>query len=200
MAALHATFWGRTERLPELTPMTARYLALSPLTGQIEGARPDCAEVPAMLGAGFDALDAAVPAAGRVARALAADPWPLVAALEATPQTFVHGDWKMGNLGSRPDGRTILLDWQWPGTAAPCVDLAWYLGVNCDRLPESKEAAIARYREALAGCGVDPGGWFDRQLQLCLLGAFVQLGWSKTHDADELHWWSERALAAAATL
>ena len=35
------------------------------------------------------------------------------------PQTFVHGDWKMGNLGRRPDGRTILLDWAFPGRAPP---------------------------------------------------------------------------------
>ena len=34
------------------------------------------------------------------------------------PLTFVAGDWKLGNVGRRPDGRTILLDWAYPGEAA----------------------------------------------------------------------------------
>ena len=42
-------------------------------------------------------------------------PWPLVDALAATPHTFLHGDWKLGNLGSRPDGRTVLIDWSLAG-------------------------------------------------------------------------------------
>lgn len=153
-----------------------------------------------MLAACWADLDRAAPEAARVARSLANDPWPLVTALEATPWTFVHADWKLGNLGSQPDGRTILLDWQWPGTAPACVDLAWYVAVNCDRLPESKEDAIAAYRDALEADGVSTGEWFDRQLELCLLGAFVQLGWSKTHDDVELGWWVDRVLAAAPTV
>jgi aminoglycoside phosphotransferase (APT) family kinase protein len=71
------------------------------------------------------------------------DPVPLAAGLTATPQTFVHGDWKAGNLGSHPDGRTILLDWAVPGIAPGCIDLAWYVCLNRARLPESKEAATA---------------------------------------------------------
>ncbi|HWB67781.1 MAG TPA: phosphotransferase, partial [Mycobacteriales bacterium] len=173
---------------------------LTPLTAAIETARPDCAEVPRAIAAGWVALDEALPDAARLARSIAAEPWLLVDALDATPQTFVHGDWKLGNLGSRPDGRTILLDWQWPGTGPACVDPAWYLAVNCDRLPESKEDAIERYRQALQDRGIDTSGWFDRQLSLCLLGGFVQLGWNKTHDEAELHWWADRAIAAAATL
>jgi aminoglycoside phosphotransferase (APT) family kinase protein len=31
-----------------------------------------------------------------------------------TPTTFLHGDWKLGNLGVAP-GRTVLLDWTYPG-------------------------------------------------------------------------------------
>jgi hypothetical protein len=200
MAQLHACFWGRAELLPQLTPMSNRYLALTPLTGQIESRRGRPAEVPAMLERAWAELDAAVPDAASVARRIIADPSVLLDPLQETPVTFVHGDWKFGNLGAGPDGRTILLDWQWPGTAPPCLDLAWYLAVNCDRLPESKEDTIARYRAALAGEGVDTRGWFDRQLPLCLLGAFTQLGWGKVHDARELGWWAERAVAARAML
>ena len=42
----------------------------------------------------------------------------------------------------------MLLDQAYPGEAPPCWDLTWYLALNRARLPESKEATIARYREA----------------------------------------------------
>jgi hypothetical protein len=200
MARLHAAFFGRADALPILTPMSSRYTALSPLTGEVEAALGVPSEVPAMLASCWTSLDEAAPEAAHIGRALAIEPWPLVSALATTPQTFVHADWKMGNLGSHPDGRTILIDWQWPGTAPGCLDLAWYLAINCDRLPESKEDTIAAYRDSLEHHGVDTRGWFDRQLELCLLGGFVQMAWCKTHDADELGWWADRALAAARTL
>ena len=66
--------------------------------------------------------------------------------LSVTPTTFLHGDWKMGNLGSHSDGRTILLAWAVPGAGPPCWELCWYLGRNRERLPESKEATTGRFR------------------------------------------------------
>lgn len=48
------------------------------------------------------------------------DPMPLLDALARTPVTFLQGDWKMGNLGRHPDGRTILLDWAYPGSGPGC--------------------------------------------------------------------------------
>ena len=94
----------------------------------------------------------------------------------------------------------MLLDWGWPGRTGCLVDLAWYLAVNCDLLPESKEDSIDAYRTALAGLGVPTEPWWDRQLELALLGAFLQLGWSKAGDPDELHWWADRAVRTAAGL
>ena len=40
---------------------------------------------------------------------------PLVDAVATTPTSFLHGDWKMGNLGIGHDGRTILVDWTYCG-------------------------------------------------------------------------------------
>ena len=60
-------------------------------------------------------------------------------ALEATPQTFVHSNWKLDNLGTDDAGRTVLLDWEQPGRGAALSDLAWYLAINCRRLPQQKE-------------------------------------------------------------
>jgi hypothetical protein len=34
------------------------------------------------------------------------------------PVTFLQGDLKLGNLGSHPDGRTVLLDWSLAGGMA----------------------------------------------------------------------------------
>jgi hypothetical protein len=199
MAQMHATFWGRTD-LPQLTPMTTRYSTLTPLTSEVERALGNDSGVPAILPGAWDALDAAAPEAAAIARSLAAEPWPLVAALDATPQTFVHGDWKMGNLGSHTDGRTILLDWQWPGVGPACLDLVWYLAVNAARLPEAKEAAVEAYRDALESHGVPTGEWFDRQLPLAILGGFVQLGWNKAADPVELSWWADQVPQVARTL
>lgn len=199
MATLHATFWGwRPDDV--LTEPALRYTALSPATGRREREAGHTNQVPLLLEDAWGQLDQAAPQAAAVARALAEDPGPMVRAMAAGPQTFVHGDWKLGNLGTRPDGVTVLVDWAFPGRAPAPVDLAWYLAVNCDRLPESKEATIDAYREALEQQGVDTGPWWDRQLELALLGGFVQLGWNKTHAPDELAWWAERAVQAAGTL
>jgi hypothetical protein len=199
MAALHAAFWD-WDGPPALTPLANRYMALSPVTGRVEAELGNAGGVPSVLDAAWRQLAAAAPELGELALALATDPGPLVEALDETPSTLIHGDWKGGNLGSQVDGTTILIDWQWPGRAAGCVDLGWYLAVNCDRLPESKEATIAAYRDALVRQGVAVHGWFDRQLDLALLGAFVQLGWSKTGNATELQWWVDAVLPTARQL
>ena len=126
------------------------------------------------------------------------DPDALSDALRATPLTFVAGDWKFGNVGHRPDGRTILLDWAYPGEAPPCWDLTWYLALNRARLPESKEATIARYRERLEAHGVATADWWDRQLGLSFVGMAAVFAWEKAvGDQDELDWWERAALDGA---
>jgi hypothetical protein len=118
--------------------------------------------------------------------------------MAATPATFLHGDWKMGNLGSHPDGRTILLDWSLPGPGPACWDLCWYLALNRARLPETKGATIARFRAALERHGIPTDGWFGAQLDLCTIGAMVVFGWEKAlGDEAELRWWERRVTEAA---
>jgi thiamine kinase-like enzyme len=117
--------------------------------------------------------------------------------LAATPVTFLHGDWKMGNLGTHPHGRTILLDWAYPGSGPACWDLCWYLALNQARLPESKEATTARFRDALEGLGVATAGWWDAQLDLCVVGIMAAFGWEKAlGDGEELGWWEQRVAEA----
>jgi aminoglycoside phosphotransferase (APT) family kinase protein len=142
------------------------------------------------------------PAAAQIVLPLARDPGPLVEALDSTPQTFVHGNWKLDNLGTDDEGRTVILDWELPGRGAPLSDVAWYLAINCRRLPQPKEDSIRAYRAALENRGISTDAWWDRQLALCLLGALVQFGWEKALGGydEELAWWEIRAVEAARLL
>lgn len=201
MAALHAAFWESGEEI-EIVPMMHRYLELSPWTAEAEAAIGSTDLVPKLVGQGWAKLADVAPAAAAVVTPLAWDPGPLVGALGTTPATLVHGNWKLDNLGVDASGRTILLDWEMPGRGPALSDLAWYLAINCRRLPQPKADSIIAYRAALERRGIDTDSWWERQLALCLLGALVQFGWEKAFGGydDELRWWEARAVAAAALL
>jgi len=201
MAALHAEFWACGSEF-DVVPAMHRYLELSPWTAMAEAAAGSPHLVPRLVAKGWPLLAEVAPAAAAVVTPLARDPGPLVEALAATPQTFVHSNWKLDNLGTDDAERTVVLDWEQPGRGAPLSDLAWYLAINCRRLPQSKEASITAYREALEACGIDTGPWWDRQLALCLLGAMVQFGWEKALGGydEELAWWETNSVRAAALL
>lgn len=198
LATMHATLWDPGAEF-DVVPEMHRYLELSPWTALAEAAIGSDHVVPPLLDRGWRLLPQVAPRAAAIVGPLALDPGPLVRALAGTPQSFVHGNWKLDNLGLDDRGRTVLIDWELPGIGAPCGDLAWYLAINCRRLPQSKEAAIADYRAALEAAEVDTGGWWDRQLGLALLGALVQFGWEKAFGGydDELAWWADRATEGA---
>jgi hypothetical protein len=199
MSQLHAATWDMTDDIG-LTPSASRWSALSPVFSRQEAERGPLTGVPAAIQPLWDRLAEVDPPTHRVLLGLAEDPAPLVAGLARTPHALVHGDFKGGNLGLHPDGRVVLVDWAFPGIDAPCADLAWYLAVNCERIPESKEATIARYRAALESHGIDTGGWWDRQLALSLLGGAVQMAWSKADQPEELAWWAAWVHEASALL
>jgi hypothetical protein len=201
MAALHAAFWDCGAEF-DVVPAMHRYLELSPWMAQAEAAVGSDHLVPRLVARGWPLLAEVAPAAAAVVTPLARNPGPLVDALASTPQTFVHSNWKLDNLGTDDQGRTVVLDWEQPGRGAPLSDLAWYLAINCRRLPQAKEAAIAAYRDALEGYGISTGAWWDRQLALCLLGALVQFGWEKALGGydEELAWWESKAVQAAPLL
>jgi hypothetical protein len=199
MAAMHAATW-ELEDSWGMAPATVRWGILSPAFARREQARRPLTGVPAALLPMWGRLAEAAPAAHAVLEPLANDPAPLAQALSSTPKALVHGDFKGGNLGIKPDGRVVLVDWAFCGMDAPCADLAWYLAVNCDRLPESKEQTISTYRAALEAHGVATAPWWDRQLALCLLGGAVQMAWNKCDQPEELAWWADRVAQAASLL
>lgn len=212
MASLHATFWDKTALVnPALGFGTLRhcYSAMTPATGQREAGNSDL--VPSTLLAGWQALQTAVaPDVAELLNHLAEQPQLLSKALGHYPQTVIHGDWKLGNLGIVPEKlpKIILLDWTFVTAAPPAVDLAWYIGINAARLPITKEQAIEIYRYSLAQRLGDKfaAGWWQPQLELALLGGCLLLAWSKALGAQQgattairaqeqadLEWWAEQA-------
>lgn len=197
LADLSATFWG-ADGTPELLSLESRWSAFNPGWLAAEEARGWPDPVPRIAADGWVRFAERAPAdVVDVVDGLRHDVDPLVAAVRQTPLTFLHGDWKLGNLGVAP-GRTVLLDWTYPGVGPIAHDLAWYLSLNRSRLPESKEASIDALRRSLEARSVATDDWWQQQVDLCLLGALVQHGWEKAlGDDDELHWWCDRARAGA---
>jgi hypothetical protein len=197
MAALHAAFWGWQDDLG-LQTMPQRVGLFAPATIAPELLVADVPVPIRVADEGWRRLPQVAPALADLVLPLHDDPAPLVEALAATPVTFLHGDWKMGNLGWHPAGRTVLLDWSYPGSGPPLWDLAWYLALNQARLPRSKEASMEHYRTALEARGIATGAWWDRQLGLSCIAIMVAFGWEKAvGGSEELRWWEERAVAAA---
>jgi hypothetical protein len=200
LAEFHAAFLGWRDTIG-LQELARRFLFFAPATIADELERADVPAPIAAAAEGWHRLSERSPRLAELAAGVHGDPGTLAAALAATPQTFVAGDWKLGNLGSRPDGRTIVLDWAYPGEAPLCWELAWYLALNRARLPRSKEETIAAYRRRLEQLGVDTAGWWDRQLGLCLLGMMATLAWEKAlGDTGELEWWERAAVDGEAWL
>jgi hypothetical protein len=197
LAMMHAANLGWRDDLG-LYPLARRPLFFAPATIASELARDDVSPTLRVAEQGWALLAERDAALSELVSEVHRDPSTVTDLLAETPQTFIAGDWKMGNLGSRPSGETVVLDWAYPGEAPPAWELAWYLALNRARIPESKADAIARYRQALEGAGVVTGPWWERQLGLCLLAMAATMGWEKAvGDADELAWWSGRAQEAA---
>jgi len=198
MAALSSAFWGWDDHIGLTTmPQRIRFFAPDNIAAELTAA-----EVPtaiAAAAAGWRALPGRSPMMARLARMVHDRPEVITGPLSGTPRTFLAGDWKMGNLGTHPDGRTILLDWALPGAGPACWDLCWYLALNQARLPEPKEAAISRFRAALEHRGIGTGSWWQQQLDLCMIGIMAAFGWEKAlGDAAELSWWEARIAGAVA--
>lgn len=201
LAEMSATFWEPGPDVPDLLSLEGRWSAFGPGWMAVEESRgwPDA--VPRIASEGWARFAKRAPSdVLSLVEALRHDLDPLVIAARRTPQTFLHGDWKLGNLGV-DGGRTVLLDWTYPGIGPAAHDLAWYLSLNRARLPESKGATIEAFRAALETFGVTTDSWWDAQVSLCLLGALVQFGWEKAlGDDDELGWWCDRAREGGARL
>jgi Phosphotransferase enzyme family len=156
--------------------------------------------LPNQLEAAWAAFAEAVePDVGEAVVALATEPRPLAAALDARGTTLIHGDVRDEQLGFASDGRVVLLDWGLATRGNPALDLAWYLMHCAWRIRASHDELVADF-SALRD---DPVA-----LELGLLAGLVMYGWILGHSAvihpdpaerswagDELGWWVPRARA-----
>jgi hypothetical protein len=203
LAQLHAATWGWRDDVG-LLPVANRYSFFGPSALACEAALGFPSPVPRIATEGWERLERASPEMADALRPLRAAPWPLFDALADTPTALLHGDTKLGNVGTGPDGRTILIDWSQTGEGPPLAEVAHQLALNRARIPAelARDATVDAYRAALERHGVDTTPWFDRQLALCFVGVMLQLGWEKAFDetGEELAWWRDRVVATAREL
>jgi len=203
LAELHAGTWGWHDDVG-LLPAANRYSFFGPAALACEGELGFPSPVPRIATEGWRRLDDASPELADALRPLRDAPWPLLDALAETPTAFLHGDTKLANVGTRPDGRTILIDWSQTGEGPPLAEIVHQLALNRARIPPelARDATVDAYRAGLERHGVDTAPWFERQLALCLVGVMLQLGWEKAFDETgrELAWWRDRTVDTAREL
>jgi hypothetical protein len=203
LAALHAATWGWQDTVG-LLPVANRYSFFGPAALACEAALGYPQPVPRIAAEGWTRLEDASPELADALRPLRDAPWALFDALGETPWSFLHGDTKLGNLGTGPDGRTIMIDWSQSGAGPPLAEITHQLALNRARIPSelARDATVEAYRAALERHGVDTAPWFERQLALCLVGTMLQLAWEKAYDATglELTWWRDRTIDTAREL
>lgn len=79
----------------------------------------------------------------------------LCAALAAEPWTLLHGDFRLDNVLFRPNGDTVVLDFQALATGRPAVDVAYFITTALTAAHRDEEERLLRtYHEALVAAGV----------------------------------------------
>jgi hypothetical protein len=135
---------------------------------------------------GWDAWDRQAPAAAReLVAGLAADPAPLVAALERLPAAGLHGDLKLANVALGDDGGVGIVDWQMTLVAPAAVELGWFVVSNSSALPVPFDGVLERYRRTARGIAphlteADPSAERD----LARIVGLLLRGWRKGLDAE----------------
>ena len=79
----------------------------------------------------------------------------LCAALAAEPWTLLHGDFRLDNVLFRPNGATVVLDFQALATGRPAVDVAYFITTALTAEHRDEEERLLRtYHDALLAAGV----------------------------------------------
>jgi hypothetical protein len=69
----------------------------------------------------------------------------------------------------------------------------WHAGTPCQGWD-----VRALFQAELERHGIATGGWWQKQLDLCLIAIMATFAWGKAlGDANELAWWQEQTAAAA---
>lgn len=194
LAACHAATLGWRDDVG-LVPLGNRYSFFGPDALACEAARPSPHPVPAAAARGWARLPVVAPRLDELLAPLRAAPWAVLDALSRAPHAFLHGDWKLTNLGTGDDGRTVLVDWSVSGEGPLLTEVLHYATLNAARLPAGHGHAdvLGAYRTALEARGVSTAPWWDEQLAACTAGVMLQLGWWCADLAPrEVEAWTER--------
>jgi hypothetical protein len=192
--ALHAEFWG--EQVEGVMDVHDRFDVMSP-KGISRFA--DVSPVAPLVIRGWELFaDVAPSDVTEAVYALLEDPGPLTRELASRPQTLIHGDLRLHNLGLTPE-KIVLFDWEVIGTAPPAVEIGWYLIIGATRIDATREQILHDYRD-VAGERYD-----GYTMELGLIGGMLWLGWNKALDIVEnpdpairaqeradLDWWIAR--------
>lgn len=199
-ANIHEAFRGAD--LPELCPLEARFIAMSPAKRDVWRHRP----IGRLFLRGWEAFHDIAPAdvADAVAEVHRA-PARLADELRTGDTTLLHGDIRLHNVALTAD-RVTLLDWGTMTAVGPAeVDLSWYIAINASRADATREHLVDLY-QAVARAPIHARMW-----QRAALGILATLGWNKALDAtanpddavrrrehQDLQWWIKQAGFATA--
>jgi hypothetical protein len=149
LALMHAANLGWEDDLG-LYPLARRPLFFAPAAIAPELARDQVPVTLQVAKRGWALLPERDAGLFELVTAVHRDPATLAGLLAETPQTFIAGDWKLGNLGTRPTGETVLLDWAYPGEAPP----AWgaCLVLSSQSSTDTREQ-VRHHRALSAGTG-----------------------------------------------
>jgi hypothetical protein len=205
LAALHAQTWyeALASDADHWTPWRERITLIC--RSSLERPGPARDAVADRLLPGWDAWDRlATPAARAIITSLGDDPSPLLDALGREQSTLIHGDLKLANAGIAADGAVEVVDWQMVMVAPLAIELGWFLVSNVNALPLTASDVLDRYWAVRKVPS-------DRHDDLAILVGLLLRGWRKGADAaagvtlasgvsaaDDLAWWCERAVEAAA--
>ena len=196
VASLHETF--AAHRVEGLCPLVDRLTFLTPVSvrGVVDHPFGD------VVLEGWDRFAELAPTdVGSSVTDLLERPGRLAAALSHHPETLLHGDLKVANIGFH-GGTVVLLDWgTLTGMGPPAVDHAWFLAVNSAAIDAPLDDLLSDVESVLAP--------EDRAaLPLALLGQVLLLGWEKAlgatsddpataaREREGFAWWCRRAAEA----
>ena len=212
IAELHAQPWS--QRLPPGWPWCPDLERIALLTRpSAERYAAEGVRVGGKFLEGWDAFERTAPLPARdLVAALTRDTRPLLDALGSLPRTGLHGDLKLANVAIHPEGGASFIDWQMTAVGPIAIELGWFLVANVAELRDGPDQLLDRYRKALGTAGGNEviGDW-ETQRDLAMIIGLLLRGWRKALDAeagrilptgvsarDDLAWWSDAAIDAAA--
>jgi hypothetical protein len=151
LAQFHAANWMRGEALesyPNIWPVDT-----VPRIGQASYVRNRDQFVerfgPVLSNGMLDRLDAIQERIPDLCALLAAEPW-----------TLLHGDFRLDNILFRPNGDTVVLDFQGLGAGRPAVDVAYFITTALTAEHREEEDRLLRtYHDALVAAGESSYSW-----------------------------------------